>query len=77
MTAYELFRTIDPARVNELVRAGIVSEEWRRAAKIYEYWQECCKGTGRMDAYDLTGQKFFMSDENVRKIIRRLQKEVG
>lgn len=73
MTTYDLLKTIDRTQLNKLVRAGIIAQEWRRAVLIYEYYQEQCKCTGKMDAYDLTGQKFYMSDENVRKIVRRLQ----
>lgn len=76
MTTYDLLKTIDPNRLNTLVRVGIIAQEWRRAVHIYDYFQQMCKTTGRMDAYDLTGQKFYMSDENVRKIVRRLQAEV-
>ena len=75
MTTYDLLRTIEPAQMNEFVRAGIIAQEWRRALRVYEYFRECCKKTGKMDAYDLTGEKFCMSDENVRKIIRRLNAE--
>jgi hypothetical protein len=75
MTTYDLLRTIEPTRMNEFVRAGIIAQEWRRSVRVYEYFMECCKKTGKMDAYDLTGEKFCMSDENVRKIIRRLNAE--
>ena len=45
--------------------------------RIYRYFlEQCLQNTGKMDAYDLTGEKFCMSDENVRKIIRRLKTEV-
>ena len=30
-----------------------------------------------MDAYDRTGEKFFMSDENVRRIVRKLSAPVS
>lgn len=76
MTTYELLKTIEPNRLNTLVKVGIIAQEWRRAVRIYDYFQQMCKTTGRMDAYDLTGQKFCMSDENVRKIVRRLQAQV-
>lgn len=76
MTTYELIKTIEPNKLNTLVRAGIVSPEWRRSVLVYDYFIEMCKTTGRMDAYDLTGQKFYMSDENVRKIVRKLQVRV-
>lgn len=77
MTTYELIKTIDTGKLNTLVRAGIVSPEWRRSVQVYDYFNEMCKTMGRMDAYDLTGQRFYMSDENVRKIIRKLQTQVG
>lgn len=77
MTTYELLKTIETGKLNTLVKAGIISPEWRRSVQVYDYFAEMCKTTGRMDAYDLTGQKFYMSDENVRKIIRKLQAQVG
>lgn len=76
MTTYELIKAIEPSKLNALVRAGIISPEWRRSVLVYDYFIEMCKTTGRMDAYDLTGQKFYMSDENVRKIVRKLQVRV-
>lgn len=76
MTTYELIKTIEQSKLNALVRAGIISPEWRRSVLVYDYFIEMCKTTGRMDAYDLTGQKFYMSDENVRKIVRKLQVQV-
>ena len=76
MTIYELLQTIDTEQLNRLVKAGIITPEWRRSLRIYRYFLEQCKHTGKMDAYDLTGEKFCMSDENVRKIIRRLKGEV-
>lgn len=77
MTVYELLLTLEPDNLNRLVRAGIIIHEWQRALRIYEYFQECCTFTGRMDAYDRTGEKFFMSDENVRRIVRKLSAPVS
>ena len=76
MTIYELLQTIEPEQLNRMVRAGIITPEWRRSLRVYNYFTEQCQYTGKMDAYDLTGQKFYMSDENVRKIIRRLNTAV-
>lgn len=76
MTTYELIKSIEPGKLNTLVRAGVISPEWRRSIQVYDYFNEMCKTTGRMDAYDLTGQKYYMSDENVRKIVRKLQVRV-
>lgn len=76
MTVYELIRKMEPGMLERLVKAGVMTPEWRRSVLIYDYFTVMCGRTGRMDAYDLTGQKFYMSDENVRKIIRRLSAPV-
>lgn len=72
MTIYELIKSIPQDMLSRLVQAKVITPEWRRSVLVYDYFQEMCKVTGRMDAYDLTGEKFYMSDENVRRIIRKL-----
>lgn len=76
MTTYELLKTITPERMHLMVIAGIITPEWRRATQIYDYFEQQRQHTGVMDAYDLTGERFFMSDENVRKIIRKLKRQL-
>lgn len=72
MTIYDLIKSIPQDMLSRLVQAKVIAPEWRRSVQVYDYFQEMCKETGRMDAYDRTGEKFYMSDENVRRIIRRL-----
>lgn len=72
MTIYDLIKSIPQDMLSRLVQAKVITPEWRRSVQVYDYFQEVCKKTGRMDAYDLTGERFYMSDENVRRIIRKL-----
>ena len=73
MTTYELLKTIDADKFNLLVRNKILMPEWRRWLKAYEYFTECCKKTGRMEAYIAAGEKFYISSEQVRRIVRRME----
>lgn len=72
MNIYELIKSIPQDMLTRLVRAKVITPEWRKSVLVYDYFQQMCKETGRMDAYDRTGEKFYMSDENVRRIIRKL-----
>lgn len=76
MTVYELIRSIPEEKLKLMVSAKIITPEWKRAVSVYEFYMQQVKKTGRMDAYDLTGQHYFMSDENVRKIVCRMRREV-
>lgn len=76
MTIYELMKSIEPSKLSALVGAGIIPPEWKRAVSVYEHYLKLCSTHGKMDSYDLTGERFFMSDENVRRIVRKMKREV-
>ena len=77
MTTYELIKTIDEAQRERLIRAGIIPEQWTRFTLMYEYWTRLVEGgVPKMDAYWQTGEKFFASECNVRRIIGRMAKAV-
>ena len=73
MTLYELIKQhpqgAPPAKWKDAPR------DWQRAVRVYEYWLDLCTKMCKMDAYDLTGEHFFMTDENVRIIVRKMRKE--
>lgn len=72
MTLYERIKQ-SPANLQR--RWPDAPRDIDRAVRVYEYWLDLCEKMCKMDAYDLTGEHFFMSDENVRIIVRKMRKE--
>lgn len=72
MTLYERIKR-NPANIER--RWQDAPRDITRAVKIYEYFITLCDTHCKMDAYDLTGEHFFMTDENVRIIVRKMRKE--
>lgn len=77
MTTYELAKTMKDTDLARLERAGIVSRNIRRYVYIYEQVQiEIKNGHSKRDAYMLVGERVFTCDENVKKIVQKMEKEV-
>lgn len=77
MTTYELAKSIDEATRKKMVDAGMLPYSLNRHIAIYEQFVRAVSdGMSKMDAYIVIGQKTFTSDENVRKIVAKMQKEV-
>lgn len=77
MTTYELALSIDTPTRQRMVAAGILPYSLERHIYIYEQFTRClASGMSKMDAYIFVGEKTFTSDENVRKIVAKMQKEV-
>lgn len=75
MTTYELIKSIPDSKRGELIEAGIIPVQWVRYVCIYEYVTEkITSGVNKMDAYSLAGEKFYTSEENVRRIVARMAK---
>lgn len=76
MTTYELIKSMPDAERERMVRADIISDKWKRYIQIYEYWLECIRqGEGKMDAYLLAGDKYFMNEDNVRKVVAMMRRQ--
>lgn len=75
MTTYELIKGIPEDRRNELISAGIIPAQWARYMLIYEFvTARIGAGINKMDAYSLAGEKYYTSEENVRRIVARMAK---
>lgn len=77
MTVYELAKTLDAEQLEKMTKAGIVAASVTRYVFIYEKFVRLLKeGFGTMEAYAEISQTCFTSEENVRKIIRKMQSEI-
>ena len=78
MTAYELAKSIPPQDREQYIRAGILYPNINRYIYIYELFQyELARCGVKKEAYLRVGEKCFTCEENVRKIIQRMSREVG
>ncbi len=77
MTVYELINGIPDNEFDKYIKAGIVSSKWKRYMDIFEYFTERVKnGDGRMQVYLDASDKFFMNEDNIRKVISTMKREV-
>lgn len=78
MTTYELAKTLTQAQREAMSQAGILSPNLTRYMFIYEMWMSLIEeGKTKTEAYYEIGQRCFTCEENVRKIVYRMQKEVA
>lgn len=78
MTTYELAKTLTPVQREEMSQAGILVPNLSRYMYIYEMWKALiAEGKTKTEAYFEIGQRCYTCEENVRKIVYRMQKEVG
>lgn len=77
MTTYELAISIPKEKRKQLAEAGLLPPRVERDIHVYELFQSLLsEGRSKMDAYITVGQKCFTSEENLRKIIRKMSAEV-
>ena len=77
MTTYELALTLDKEQRARMAEAGILSASIERYICIYEmYLLFLARGLSKMEIYAAISEKCFTCEENVRKIIQKMQKEV-
>lgn len=75
MTTYELIKGIPQHDRERLISAGIIPAQWARYMLIYEHVTTSIQsGMNKMDAYSLAGEKYYTSEENVRRIVARMVK---
>ncbi len=76
MTIYELAISIPRDKRESLAAAGVLSGSVVRHIYIYEMFMRALRrGAGRMDAYAEVSARCFTSEENVRKIVRRMSRQ--
>lgn len=72
-----MIKTMPTAERERMMQAGIIPEKWKRYLLIYEYWLDCRqRGESKMMAYLSAGDRYFMNDDNVRKVIAMMQRAV-
>lgn len=77
MTAYELATSVPKERRLQMAEAGIYSKSIERYIYIYEmYVRLIDEGKPKMEAYMEISMRCYTSDENVRKIIKMMSREV-
>lgn len=78
MTIYELAVSIPHEKRKTMAVAGILSGAIERHIYIYEMFTRAVeRGAPRMDAYAEVSARCFTSEENVRKIVQRMNRKAG
>ena len=76
MTTYELAKTLGKEQMESLAKNGILAPNICRYVYIYEMWRDfVSSGMSKVEAYSETGRRCYTSDENIRKIIYKMQKK--
>lgn len=76
MTVYELASSMPKEQRRQMVEAGLLFASIERYIYIYEMWLALLAGgMPKMDAYTEISMRCYTSEENVRKIIRKMSKE--
>lgn len=74
-TVYELAVSMPKEQRRQMVGAGLLSPSIERYIYIYEMWLGLLRdGYPKMDAYTAISMRCYTSEENVRKIIRKMSK---
>lgn len=77
MTVYELAKSLPDETRRLAAKAGILSPSIERYMYIYEQFHEAIgEGLSKMEAYAVLSQKCFTSEENLRKIIRKMSSDI-
>lgn len=76
-TAYDIIISIPKEKRKEMARAGLLSPDTERNIYIYELWLSLiAQGVRKMDAYTNISERCYTSEDNVRKIIKKMSAEV-
>jgi hypothetical protein len=77
MTVYELATSIPPEQRRMMTDAGILNASTERYIAIFEKFAEFrASGLSKMESYAEVSHSCFTCEENVRKIIKRMEKKV-
>lgn len=72
-TLYETAIAIPKEKRKEMAQVGLISPSIERYIVIYELWLELRRGGMRkMDAYTTISERCYTSEDNVRKIIKKM-----
>ena len=78
MTTYELAISIPKEQRDRMVASGLLSRSIERDLRVYELFRHIVKiGTPKMDAYTRVSIECCTCEENVRRIVRRMNREAG
>jgi hypothetical protein len=78
MTVYQLTKKIPDETLGRLIAAGIIRDTIHRNIEIYEAYVSMTEtGIPAMQAYVDVSEKFCVSDEHVRSIVRKFCKMVS
>lgn len=76
-TLYETAIAIPKEKRKEMAQVGLISPSIERYIVIYELWLELRRnGMRKMDAYTTVSERCYTSEENVRKIIKKMGADV-
>jgi len=77
MTVHELTKSISSENLSRLMAVGIVSKTAQRNIEMYEAYCDLIQiRTPAMQAYIEISERFSVSDEYVRTIVRKFRKPV-
>lgn len=77
MTTYELATSIPRERRDRMVASGLLPRSIERDIYIFElFGRIVADGSPKMDAYTRVSIKCYTCEENVRRIVRRMNREV-
>lgn len=73
VTLYETAIAIPKEKRKEMAQVGLISPSIERYIVIYELWLEFRRsGMRKMDAYTTISERCYTSEDNVRKIIKKM-----
>ncbi len=74
MTAYEAIKSLNEAQISALLSGGIIrADNLERNIRLFEFYEDKCKAMPIMEAITETALRFHLSEEMVRKIIRKMR----
>lgn len=77
MTTYELVTSLSGEMRERMITARLLSSSVERDIYLYELYLGALRGgMGKMEAYCYVSQKCFVSEPNLRKIIRKMTREI-
>ena len=78
MTVYEFTKSIPSENVDIMMKVGISNKTLKNQISIYEAFLELINNhVPKMEAYILISERFYLCDENVRKICRKFSQEIS
>lgn len=77
MTTYELITSLSDDMRKRMIKGRLLPSSIERDLYLYELYNGALRdGMGKMEAYCFVSQKCFVSEPNLRKIIRKMSMEI-